>query len=81
MKFTLQSLKVKEADGGNMAEVALSTESGTGIKMLLSLDKLPAFDLLQTDVVREVKKDLREQLRQMELPFDGGTPPATEGKQ
>lgn len=69
MEFKLQSLKVKEADGGNLLEVSVSTETGTGIKMLLPQDKVPAFETLQMDVSREVKKDLREQLRQLEL-FD-----------
>jgi hypothetical protein len=68
MNFKLQSLKVKEDDDGNKGiEVTVTTQAGLSIKTTLKEKDLPAFDTLEVDVSREVKQELRKELKQLEL--------------
>jgi hypothetical protein len=79
MRFKLKSVKVVDADGVQTLDVKVETVSGTTVAMSIPAKSIAALDVFEMDINREVKRDLRDQLAQLELRVDGGGAAGEEG--
>ena len=79
MKFRIVSIKAKDDEAARLFVATIVTESGSKISCTLPETSLPSMDLLETDVTREIKRVLREDLRQLELRDESEGPGGQEG--